>query len=56
MSDRKITRGQPRPVDPAWKLSPGEIAATLARPHFLRFIVVRRPRRHPKTAPRRISN
>lgn len=56
MSDRALPRGQPRPVDPAWKLSPGEIATMLARPYFTRFIVERRPRRKLKPAPRRTAN
>ncbi|MCC7251836.1 hypothetical protein [Hyphomicrobium sp.] len=56
MSDRTLPRGQVRPVDPAWQLSPGEIAAMLARPYFTRFIVERRPRRKSKPARPRKPN
>lgn len=59
MSSRTLPsagRGHPRPVRPEWKITPGEIAAMLARPYFLRFTVERRPRRKLKTAPRRNPN
>lgn len=47
MSSRQLPRerGQPRPVSLAWLYTPQEIAAMLARPHFLRFRVERRSRR-----------
>lgn len=49
-------RGHPRPVRPEWQITPTELAAMLARPHFLKFTVERRPRRKLKPAPRRKAN
>lgn len=59
MSSRSLPvagRGHPRPVRPEWQLTPSELAAMLARPHFLKFTIERRPRRKVKPALRRISN
>lgn len=56
MSRRTLPHhGQLRPVNPAWLLTPAEIAAMLARPHFLRFRVERRSRRRANKF-RRASN
>lgn len=54
MSDRRMPtagRGHPRPVRPEWQVTPAEIFAMLARPHFTRFTVERRSRRKFKPAP-----
>lgn len=37
--------GRPRPIDPAWQLSPAEIWSMLSRPYFGNYVVVRRPRK-----------
>jgi hypothetical protein len=50
------SRGNPRPIRPEWQITPAEIAAMIARPYFLRFIVERRQRRKLKPALRRSSH